>query len=678
MQPSGISELNPLQRWVNRSPFLLGTGVSAYFLMPFEPSGLWAFALLACVMLLWVMRHRLSALAAMLAVSCVVLGFSGAIWQTQRVKAPVLEKSLMGANVEGRVRGIIIDGKRQKVTLDEVKIEGLKPEETPHVIRISTALGSQEIGIGQRIALRAGLGPPARPVLPGGFDFARYFYFRQIGAIGFALPPLTVLPPEITEEQSLDDQLSDWMARQRLALKRYLIETLPEPAAGLSVAYVTGDQSAVSEPLQQAMRAAGLSHILAISGMHLTIVCGMLYFTVRLLLACFPAISRRCDIRKPAALLALISGGLYLWLADYPVSAVRSYVMIAVFFTAILAGREADGLRSLALSAVLILLAAPSSLLEPGFQLSYAAVLALILYYRWWTARRDREAWEEASWVRRMLSYFLGVGVTSLVAGAATAPIAAYHFHQFASYGLLANMICIPLVSFIVTPALSIGLLLVPLGAQEVAMDIVRWGFQTMVFIAEHAANLPGALLNVPPIAEWGACLMVIGAMILLLPRMYGRIAGVMLLLCGLASAHFYVAPDMLISSDAKAIALKENGEWKLLKGTKRNFAVREWQVALDVEMTPGLLERCDRTGCLQPIGSTLLAMPRYMRALAEDCLMADLVIYPARMVQPCNAVHLDGAILQRYGTHALYFSRDDIKMENGCSGQGKRPWNRC
>lgn len=675
MQPSAASA-NPLQRWVNGAPFWLGAGVAAYFLMPFEPPLALAWGLILFLPLLWMARHHLRGLALVMALLAIALGFCAGIGQTARVRAPVLAKPLAAVPVEGRVRDIVIDGKRQKLTLDEVVIDDLPAARTPERIRVSASLGAQEIGIGQRIAARATLDAPSRPVLPGGFDFGRYFYFRQIGGIGYVLPPVTVIPAPRTDSPARAVQ--EWMTRQRLALTRFLMAALPEPANALAVAYVTGDQSAVSETLQQEMRAAGLSHILAISGMHMTIVCGIVYFMVRLLLALLPWAALRYDIRKPAALLALLSGGMYLWLADFPISAVRAYVMIAIFFTAILAGREADGLRSLALAAIFILLVQPSSLLEPGFQLSFAAVLALILYYRWWSARRERDSWERAGWRRRAFEYFSGIMLSSIVAGAATAPIAAYHFHQFSSYGLLANTVCIPLVSFIVTPTLMLALALAPFGMESPFLEIVNEGFEVMAWVAASAAELPGAMLTVPPLTSTGVAVMILGGFLLLLHGQRWKFAGGALVLAGLSSALLYTPPDMLISADARAIALRSGDTWQLLKGTPRNFAVKEWQMALGQELSPGLIDRCDRGGCVHHAGRTLLAFPRYERALAEDCEMADLVITAKPLRLPCRAQLMEGRTLRRYGTHAVHFEKGKMTITHGCTGIAPRPWNRC
>ncbi len=673
MQPSTASP-NPLQRWVHWAPLWLGAGVALYFRFPFEPPLAWAWGLLAFLPLLWWARHQLRGLAVVLAMAAMALGFCAGIWQTSRVAAPVLLQPLEAARIEGRVRDITIEGRRQKITLDEVRIEGLPPERTPRRVRVSAALGAQELGIGERIQARAGLSAPARPVMPGGFDFGRYFLFREVGAIGYVIPPVSIV-----SSRAETATLNAWMTRQRLALKRYLLAVLPEPANALAVAYVTGDQAAVSEAIQENMRVAGLSHILAISGMHMTIVCGIVYFIIRLVLAAIPALALRYDIRKGAALFALLSGGLYLWLADFPVSAVRAYVMIAVFFSAILAGREADGLRSLVIAAIALLLVQPSSLLEPGFQLSFAAVLALILFYRWWNGRREGEGWEVLSLAMRVGYYFLGLLMTTLVAGFATAPIAAYHFHQFSTYGLLANTFCIPLVSFLVTPALMLALLLAPIGAQEPFLAVTGWGFETMTNIAAHAAALPGALLSVPPMPDGMMAAMLMGGIVMMGAKLRYRLAGVaMVVACLIVAMLSYQPPDMLVASDVKAIAMRKGDAWELLKGTSRNFAVEEWQNALGVTMTPGLTDRCDRAGCIHALDPRVIALPRYERALVEDCQLADLVMTEKTYRGDCSARLLDGEALRRYGTHAIRLERRKLKIWHGCSGIARRPWNRC
>jgi competence protein ComEC len=672
-----MSAASPLQRWVSWLPLWLGAGVALYFRMPFEPP-LWIAAGLLLLPVLWCFSSGKPAVQrSLLAISAVYLGFICAIWQTERLNAPVLQSPLSGVEVQGRIREITIDGKRQRLTLDEVHIAGLAADKTPHRIRVSATLGNGEIGIGQHVSLRATLAAPSRPVLPGGFDFGRYFFFRGIGAIGYAIPPILV-DTRLTPEERVSERLADWMGQQRLSLKRYFMTSLPMPSSALSVAYVTGDQSSINEEMQQSMRAAGLSHVLAISGMHMTIVCGLLYYLLRLALALIPALAMRYDIRKPAACVALVSGILYLWLADFPISAVRAYVMIAIFFSAILVGREADGLRSLVLAAVFILLVQPSSLLEPGFQLSFAAVLALIVYYRWWAMRRETDAWESASLLRRGLDYIFGIAMTSVVAGAATAPLAAYHFHQFASYGLLANMICVPLVSFIVTPALMLGLVLAPVGLEAPAMDVVTWGFNLMVNVAGWVAHLPGALLNVPPIPAEGLASMLFGALLMLRAGYMIRLVGAACLMMGLLTSLSYQPPDLLVSGDASAIALRQEDRWQLLKGSQRNFSVREWQRAMDTVMLPAETPACDYAGCVVSVAGRLLALPRFPRALALDCQRADLIVTEMNIRGRCPSRYFDGPSLRRLGTHALWLGGDRLRVEHGCTGESARPWNRC
>ncbi|MBY0355129.1 MAG: hypothetical protein K2Q12_05300, partial [Rickettsiales bacterium] len=219
---------------------------------------------------------------------------------------------------------------------------------------------------------------------------------------------------------------------------------------------------------------------------------------------------------------------------------------------------------------------------------------------------------------------------------------------------------------------------LAPFDMSEGCMHIVSWGFDTMVWIGAQAAALPGALLPIAPLAGWGAALMAVGGVIFLLPQRRLKIAAMMAVIAGLATALLYQPPDMLISGDGKAIAMRQGEQWSILRGTPRNFAIKEWQLALNVTMQPGIVDRCDRSGCVQPIGSHLFAMPRYERAVAEDCLMADIVVSEKSYSAPCRAALLDGEALRRNGSHALRFSGKQVIIEHGCSQVAARPWNRC
>jgi len=676
MQPSAQAAANPLQRWVQWLPLWLGVGVSCFFLLPYHPSHTVSLVLLPALGLNWHFRHHKYLFVVSLALSVVALGYSAGIWQTKRAEAPVLSAPLGIRDVSGRIREIAFDGARQRLTLDQLIIDGLAPERTPERIRISATLNGQSFAVGQWVEMRANLSPPARPVIPGGFDFGRYFYFRGIGGIGYAIPPVL---PMATQKNAVASSTpwNDWMAEHRLYLKQYFMRRLPAPANALAVAYVTGDQSSITDEIQQNMRVAGLSHILAISGMHMTLVCGLLYYLIRLVLVAAP-LSMRIDIRKPAALIALLSGIFYLWLADFPISAVRAYVMIALVFTAILLGRETDALRSLVLAATLILLVQPSSLLEPGFQLSFAAVLALILYYRWWSRRHDREYWEYVRWPRRIADYLFGIAMTSLVAGVATAPLAAYHFHQFSSYGLLANLAAIPLVTFWVTPALMLALLLSPFQLDPIFLEAVGEGFNLMVHIADLVAAWPGALLHLAPISSAATFVMIFGGLILLYPKRIWRLTGGGVIVGALLSSVWYQTPDLLISGDARAIAWNTSEGWRLLRGTARSFSVREWQLALDTQMLPHASPPCDLSGCLIRGKKSVIALPRYPRAWAEDCILADVVISDVKLPANCRAKKIDSAALSKNGTHALWFTEEGLHIENGCQGAIKRPWNRC
>ena len=195
--------------------------------------------------------------------------------------------------------------------------------------------------------------------------------------------------------------------------------------------------------MEEALRRSGLAHILAISGLHMALVAGAVFWSVRAVLALFPAIALSRPIRKWAAVAALISGAFYLVLSGAGIATQRAFIMIAIVFIAIIAERPAVTLRSVALAAIVVMAVAPETVVGPSFQMSFAAVVALVATYEW-HVKRDRHVARSdgfsRSAMRVVMLYFGGLLMTSLIAGLATAPFAAFHFNRVAPLGLVANL----------------------------------------------------------------------------------------------------------------------------------------------------------------------------------------------------------------------------------------------
>ncbi|MFN3275321.1 MAG: ComEC/Rec2 family competence protein [Paracoccus sp. (in: a-proteobacteria)] len=426
-----------------------------------------------------------------LAVALLAGGFALAGGRAGWVAAPVMEWRYYGP-VEGRVVQIDRSARdRLRLTLDQVILRDHSPDRVPRKVRLS--LTDHDGGglppIGQRVMLTGHLGPPPGPAAPGSFDFRLNAWFQGLGAVGYSRTPImAVAPPEGGRWQ---------MHRARMALSATLQDRIAGQPGAVAAALMTGDRSGITEATTELMRASNLSHVIAISGLHMGLLAGFVYATLRLSLVLAEGLGARLPLpaHKLSALGALLAAAGYLWLSGASVATQRAFVTVAVMLLAILADRRAISLRTVALAATAILILSPEALTSPGFQMSFAATIALILVFGPWT----RHAGRLPFWARPVLMLL----VSSLVAGLATAPIGAAHFNRMSQYGLLANMLAVPVMGTLIIPSGVIALLLSPLGLEGPALWLMGLGTGWMLRVAGFVAGLDGAVIAIrlPPVA---------------------------------------------------------------------------------------------------------------------------------------------------------------------------------
>jgi len=342
------------------------------------------------------------------------------------------------------------------------------------------------------VRLRAVLQPPAEPAAPGALDFARQAYFQRLGAVGYVFGRAEVLAPA-------DHQLPFglWLHRLREAMAARILEALPGESGAVAAALMTGVRGAIPEEVMATMHDSGLAHLLAISGLHMGLVVGLLFFALRAGMALVPGLALRRPIKKWVAVGAILGALGYLLLTGATVPTQPAFVMVSLVLVAVMLDRRGLSLRLVAWAAVFVLAAAPESLLSASFQMSFAAVIALITGYEV-TAERGLAALGERRLAVRVVAYLAGVAVTSLIAGLATAPFALYHFNRIAWYGLLANLVAVPLTAFWIMPWALVAFALMPFGAEALALAPMGWGIDLLLAVARDVAALPSAVSLVP------------------------------------------------------------------------------------------------------------------------------------------------------------------------------------
>jgi competence protein ComEC len=522
---------------------------------------------------------------------------------------------------------------------------------------------------------------PPGPSSPGGFDYSRLAWFQRIGGVGYAVSKVALLPPP--PDRPGGGALI-WINQYRFALSQEIRRLLPGESGALAAALLTGDRGGISKATMAAMRDSGLAHLLAISGLHIGLLTMTLFFVLRYLFAAIPFIALRYSIKKWAALLSLAGAFCYFMLAGMTVPTQRAFIMMALSLGAILLDRRAISLRLVAVAAAAILLWRPESLVSVSFQMSFAAVVVLVAAYE--VAGPVFSSWRrQAGYPRRIALYIAAVSLTTLAASIATAPFALYHFHKVASFGLVANLLAVPVMAFWVMPLGLLALVLVPLGLGAAPLLAMGIGIDAVVYVAVTVAGWEGATHGVPAIPVLTLAGVAISGLWLCLWRGRLRLAGFAGLALALLPALLWRPPDALISGDGAAFAVAADDGVHIPKGVRVNRVLRDWlarwgdeRLVRDADATAPILA-CDDLACLHRGGNGILISYVFDKgALLEDCASANVIIATMPVGRRCGA--RDGVIdrydLWRKSAHALWFEDNRVVIKTVAGQRGVRPWS--
>ena len=435
------------------------------------------------------------------------------------------------------------------------------------------------------------------------------------------------------------------------------------------------------------MRDAGLAHVLAIAGLHMALVGLGLFWTVRALLALIPAIALQYPIKKWAALAALASAAFYLVISGAATPATRAFIMLAAMLLAVLFDRPALSMRSLALAATIILLLQPENLLEPGFQMSFSAVVSLIAVAEWEQARRARRAETSGpqafKGVRR---YMRGIATTSLVGSLATAPYAVFHFDRATHYAVVGNLLAMPVMGFVTMPAAALSVFLMPFGLDVWPLRVMGWGIEIMLSVGRFVSGLPGAvsIMSAWPMAA--LVLLSLGGLWIAIWRRSWRWFGLVPMAASVAVAYATPGPDLLVARDALTVAVRgSDGLLRFVRPPRDDYSASEWlkrdgdERESDAAVaTPDNGVRCDAYGCIAKArDGTLVAIPSRIDALAEDCTNAKIVIsaVPTRGFCDGPRMIIDKFDVAKTGGYAFWLG-EQMRVETVESERGDRPWS--
>ncbi len=644
-------------------PICFGLGVVVYFTAHHEPS-LWAAFGLAGVLALAAVlsRARPIAFPVLLALAATAAGFATVTWKSARIAHPILQHTAWNIAISG-----FVEVREERERADRIVVRIHKNEgrlrDAPERVRLSVKKRMAP-PVGTFVEVKARLNPPLRPLRPGGYDFSRDLYFQRIGATGFVQGAIKVAAPPVPPGTWL--RYATFIEGIRDAIDRRIRAAVPGDAGAIASALITGKRDAISAPVNDAMYVSSLAHVLSISGYHMAVVAGVVFFVVRGLLALSPVLAMRHAIKKWAALVALIAAFFYLLLSGAEVATQRSFIMTAIILVGVMADRAALTLRNLALAALGVMLLAPEAVVHPSFQMSFAATLALIAAYErglpWSVAGADTSLGARvALWGGREIVALI---LASLVAGLATTPYAAFHFHRLAPYGVLANLMAMPIVSAFVMPAGLLALLVLPFGFDAPLWSLMGIGVDWMIWVALFVASIPGALGRMAAFGTGPLLLCTAGLVLLGLLRSPLRWTGAVVVTAAALWAARAPLPDVLVADRGDVVAVRgASGKLSVMRaaGGSDAFGVREWLAAdadartpADPTLREGVV--CDEIGCVARLADgTVVALPFAAEAFAEDCRQAALVISQRTAPPSCAATAIDRTAWSRSGASALY-----------------------
>ncbi len=664
-------------------PVFFGLGIAIYFAAGREPAWWAALGLaVACATVAVLARRRPMGFPVALALTAAAAGFATATLKSVRISHPVLSAPAWSVAVSGFVERREERERTDRIVVRTLTVDGARLAEKPERVRVSLRKGTAP-AVGAFVTFKARLGPPSAPLRPGGYDFARDLYFQRIGATGFVLGSIAVA--EAPQAAGLSLRYTTAVESLRDAIDRRIRASVGGDRGAIAAALITGKRDAISAPVNDAMYVSSLAHVLSISGYHMAVVAGVVFFAIRALLALVPGFASRFPIKKWAAAGALAAAAFYLALSGAEVATQRAFVMTAVVLVGVMADRPALTLRTLAVAAFAVLLIAPEAVVHPSFQMSFAATLALIAAYerslRWSAGADSSMAARVALWGGREVAVLV---LASLVAGLATMPYAAYHFHRIAPYGVLANLVAMPIVSALVMPSGILGLVLLPFGFDGLLWWLMGEGIGFMIAVAVWVAGLPGALVRMPAFGTGPLLLGTAGLVLLCLLRTPLRWSGAALALAATVLAVRAPQPDALVSADGQSFAVRgADGRLSIHRSSRDSFTVRSWLAAdgdarlpTDPTLRDGIL--CDAAGCIGRLADgRLVARVLTPEAFEEDCRRAALVVTTRDAPPACAAQVIDRRISRGQGAIALTIQTGGVKAIAARPPDQDRPWAR-
>ena len=670
-------------RWFYWWPVGIGTGIAIYFALPFEPVWWLGSGPLIGITALTALRWRQDNWrVAGLACLSIILGFNVAQIQTKVIQHPILLHEIGPISVQGKV--IDLDARPKdavRLTLDQVNL--WRNDTKLNQVRINIRKYQNHIKVGDIVRVKAVLRPLTEPAYSGSYDFALFQYFQGLSATGYSYGNPRVIKP--APLQSNENKFERWRQQISARIHNRLAVNSSAATQSILVALMTGEQNSVPENTTEDLKKAGIYHIISISGLHISFVAALAFVILRRLLALFPFLALRLPLKKIAAVCALLIVAAYTALVGAPVPTQRSALMLALAIIGILFDRGHGVLRPVAWAAMIILLVEPVAVLNVGVQLSFAAVTGLLVFYE--TVQQPLKLWwaQRPWWQRWMEGIFFAL-CSSLVATLTTLPIMAYYFHDLEPYGLITNILALPLTDFWIMSSICLAYILMPFGLDGWCLYLAAHGIDTLLWLAHYMASLPYATFPLPSLPLVSLPLFGIGLTWLLLWQHRWRFWGLGLIIVGFSLYVFVPLPKIMLAPNGQIAVLQiSDGSHIRLSRAKESYYSETWGAYLNQrELSVWDENQHDAwLNCLNGICRYKPDnLPPVMLTLRKDFLLSEcpvdnaMLLVQLKSTLPCLAAdNITADNLIHTGTQSWFAKNGQWQVQTVAAARTPRPW---
>ncbi len=528
------------------------------------------------------------------------------------VSAPILEEKNKYFSLTGKIELLTPLENGYRIIILPHKLNNLEAEKNPSKIRLTIKTNINNVKIGDIVKLGAILSPPMKPYINDSYDFSRDAYFKQIGAVGYGVTDLKIISKD---NKSLKSKINNL----RNAIQLRVNNAIGIYYGSITTALMLNEYSNIDKEVLKNLRKTGLAHILSVSGMHLSLVMAIFFYSSRFLINLFPSIALRIHVKKYAAFVALLGSLFYLLISGMEVAAVRSFIMTSLIISAILFDQVANPLRAIAFAATIILLITPENLFHPSFQMSFSAVLGLIACFE-----KFKFTPPESTILLKIFYYVSSIMIASLVAGLSTLPFALYHFGLSSNYSILANLLAVPITSFWLMPCVVASFLLYPLHLETISLKIMKYGIDLVIKISNFVANLPYSVKAMMKISDCNLLLMVTGFLLLCVMRTKLRLTGILFILVSVILYINQKTPDLFIDWEKNIVGIidRKNDQiiflGKQLSSFKKQLVMNQIGITKSVKLSQSNLENinCNSNICTYIKDQTTIKINKHLKLI--------------------------------------------------------------